>query len=394
MKDSLKFTIVMPTYNDADTIIFTLESIRKQEYKNWELIISNDGSTDNTREILKDYIEKNTLEDKVKYIEAENGDQNNAILRTLEYITGDYVYILHSDDLLNNDNLLKDANNYLIKNREYDAIIADAIIVNKNYELIDIKKTKKYSKKEYIMPLMLLWLGRNLYIDMAFFKKEVFVTKVKESYIKWNFPFWFDPEKYELLNVKKVDFPFFKYMVYEGNYINNEIGSLNVINGELRTAINLMKKYRIPLYKLQYLIFRTLNKLNIGYKLFYIVKETSDKEKYNIVKFIMNKRYSDEDIEKYLGLKNTLLFFKNYKKDGNKILNIPKIDDNEFIYYGKDIRKFNKDMLSNNISKTTLYILENMKDGFNKVVLENKEDEEKVKVILKFLYIDKFVDIE
>ena len=394
MKDSLKFTIVMPTYNDADTIIFTLESIRKQEYKNWELIISNDGSTDNTREILKDYIEKNALEDKVKYIEAENGDQNNAILRTLEYITGDYVYILHSDDLLNNDNLLKDANNYLIKNREYDAIIADAIIVNKNYELIDIKKTKKYSKKEYIMPLMLLWLGRNLYIDMAFFKKEVFVTKVKESYIKWNFPFWFDPEKYELLNVKKVDFPFFKYMVYEGNYINNEIGSLNVINGELRTAINLMKKYRIPLYKLQYLIFRTLNKLNIGYKPFYIVKETSDKEKYNIVKFIMNKRYSDKDIEKYLGLKNTLLFFKNYKKDGNKILNIPKIDDNEFIYYGKDIRRFNKDMLSNNISKTTLYILENMKDGFNKVVLENKEDEEKVKVILKFLYIDKFVDIE
>lgn len=394
MKDSLKFTIVMPTYNDADTIIFTLESIRKQEYKNWELIISNDGSTDNTREILKDYIEKNALEDKVKYIEDENGDQNNAILRTLEYITGDYVYILHSDDLLNNDNLLKDANNYLIKNREYDAIIADAIIVNKNYELIDIKKTKKYSKKEYIMPLMLLWLGRNLYIDMAFFKKEVFVTKAKESYIKWNFPFWFDPEKYELLNVKKVDFPFFKYMVYEGNYINNEIGSLNVINGELRTAINLMKKYRVPLYKLQYLIFRTLNKLNIGYKPFYIVKETSDKEKYNIVKFIMNKRYSDEDIEKYLGLKNTLLFFKNYKKDGNKILNIPKIDDNEFIYYGKDIRRFNKDMLSNNISKTTLYILENMKDGFNKVVLENKEDEEKVKVILKFLYIDKFVDIE
>lgn len=394
MKDSLKFTIVMPTYNDADTIIFTLESIRKQEYKNWELIISNDGSTDNTREILKDYIEKNALEDKVKYIEDENGDQNNAILRTLEYITGDYVYILHSDDLLNNDNLLKDANNYLIKNREYDAIIADAIIVNKNYELIDIKKTKKYSKKEYIMPLMLLWLGRNLYIDMAFFKKEVFVTKVKESYIKWNFPFWFDPEKYELLNVKKVDFPFFKYMVYEGNYINNEIGSLNVINGELRTAINLMKKYRVPLYKLQYLIFRTLNKFNIGYKPFYIVKETSDKEKYNIVKFIMNKRYSDEDIEKYLGLKNTLLFFKNYKKDGNKILNIPKIDDNEFIYYGKDIRRFNKDMLSNNISKTTLYILENMKDGFNKVVLENKEDEEKVKVILKFLYIDKFVDIE
>lgn len=394
MKDSLKFTIVMPTYNDADTIIFTLESIRKQEYKNWELIISNDGSTDNTREILKDYIEKNALEDKVKYIEDENGDQNNAILRTLEYITGDYVYILHSDDLLNNDNLLKDANNYLIKNREYDAIIADAIIVNKNYELIDIKKTKKYSKKEYIMPLMLLWLGRNLYIDMAFFKKEVFVTKVKESYIKWNFPFWFDPEKYELLNVKKVDFPFFKYMVYEGNYINNEIGSLNVINGELRTAINLMKKYRVPLYKLQYLIFRTLNKLNIGYKPFYIVKETSDKEKYNIVKFIINKRYSDEDIEKYLGLKNTLLFFKNYKKDGNKILNIPKIDDNEFIYYGKDIRRFNKDMLSNNISKTTLYILENMKDGFNKVVLENKEDEEKVKVILKFLYIDKFVDIE
>lgn len=394
MENNLKFTIVMPTYNDADTITYTLESIRKQEYNNWELIISNDGSKDNTKEVVQNYIKDNNLEEKIKYIEDKNGDQNNAILRTLKYITGDYVYILHSDDAFNNNNVLKDANEYLIKNKDYDAIIANATLIDKDYKVTGTQFTKEYINKEYIMPLMLLWLGRNLYIDFAFFKKEIFISKVKESYLKWNFPFWFDPEEYKMLNVKKVDFPFFRYMVHEGNYINNEVGALNVINGELRTAINLLKKYKLPFYKFQYLIFRALNKFKISYRPIYIKKESSDKEKYKIVKFIMNKKYSDEEIEKYIGLRNVLSFFKNYKKDKIKSINIPKIDENEFIYYGKDIRKFNIDMLSNNISKTTYFILDKMEDGFNTVILEDKSDKEKVKTILKFLYIDKFVEIK
>mgnify|MGYP000140454968 CR=1 FL=1 len=60
-------------------------------------------------------------------------------------------------------------------------------------------------------------------------------------------PYWLDlTQKSKCLNVKSMDFPMFRYRVFEGNYINNEMGKLNVINGELRTLTNLMKYFQSP----------------------------------------------------------------------------------------------------------------------------------------------------
>ena len=51
-------TVVVPTYNDAQYLQSAVDDILCQTYKNFELIIVNDGSTDNTSEILKEYSEK------------------------------------------------------------------------------------------------------------------------------------------------------------------------------------------------------------------------------------------------------------------------------------------------------------------------------------------------
>ena len=51
----------MPTYNDKDSIVETFDSVINQTYTNWELIIIDDGSTDNTEEVIKNYIEKHSL---------------------------------------------------------------------------------------------------------------------------------------------------------------------------------------------------------------------------------------------------------------------------------------------------------------------------------------------
>ena len=67
-----KVSILMPTYNDADTICETLDSICSQNYNNWELIIIDDGSSDNTKEVINTYIEKNNLNKKIKYVFQEN----------------------------------------------------------------------------------------------------------------------------------------------------------------------------------------------------------------------------------------------------------------------------------------------------------------------------------
>ena len=103
----MKISIVMPTYNDKNSIKETLDSVLRQTYTNWELIIINDGSIDDSENIIKSYIEKNNCSDKIKYNYQNNQDQLNAILNGIKYISGDYVYILHSDDLLPTDDFLK-----------------------------------------------------------------------------------------------------------------------------------------------------------------------------------------------------------------------------------------------------------------------------------------------
>ena len=50
-----KVSVLMPTYNSAKYIEFAIEDIIKQDYSNWELIIIDDGSKDNTKEILEKY---------------------------------------------------------------------------------------------------------------------------------------------------------------------------------------------------------------------------------------------------------------------------------------------------------------------------------------------------
>ena len=49
----MKISIIMPTYNDSSTIIDTIDSVANQSYNNWQLIIMNDGSTDNVEDVIK-----------------------------------------------------------------------------------------------------------------------------------------------------------------------------------------------------------------------------------------------------------------------------------------------------------------------------------------------------
>ena len=96
-------------------------------------------------------------------------------------------------------------------------------------------------------------------------KDGILIKEIYNSYLIWNMPFWANlSEKADMLDVKNVDFPMLKYRLHSGNYINNEIGKLNVINGELRTVTRLMEFYNIPMYKTQFYIYRIFNKLKLA----------------------------------------------------------------------------------------------------------------------------------
>ena len=62
----MKISIIMPTYNDSRTIIDTIDSVANQSYSNWQLIIMNDGSTDNVEDVIKQYRDNSVHKEKIE----------------------------------------------------------------------------------------------------------------------------------------------------------------------------------------------------------------------------------------------------------------------------------------------------------------------------------------
>jgi len=84
-------SIIIPTYNVARFIPSTLESVFAQTYQDFEVIVVNDGSTDNTKEVLKSY------ENQVKVIHQENQGRNPARMRGFQEAKGEFLLFLDSD---------------------------------------------------------------------------------------------------------------------------------------------------------------------------------------------------------------------------------------------------------------------------------------------------------
>ena len=185
--------------------------------------------------------------------------------------------------------------------------------INEEGNLTGEIKVYDYKNNKNIIPEVILNLGRNLYCDFGFCKKDVFIDKVYKNYLTWNGPFWLDVDSKEILNVKKLDFNFFKYRVFSGNYVNSDLGKLCVINGELRVLCNLLSSYYIPLFKVQYFIFKVFNKLKLR-NLFipiYFNRETSNKNKAKIIYFTLRKRFSSSWLKTTIILK--FLYFQTKK---------------------------------------------------------------------------------
>lgn len=107
MKNKL-VSILLPTYNQQQYIKNCIESALNQDYENIEIIIADDASTDNTKEIVSSYI-KNTP--KVKYFRNENnlGRVANYHKALYEYAKGDYILNVDGDDQLIDNTFISDA---------------------------------------------------------------------------------------------------------------------------------------------------------------------------------------------------------------------------------------------------------------------------------------------
>ena len=119
-----KVSIITPTYNCADYIKDAIRSVFDQTYQNYELIVIDDGSTDNTGEVIKPYL----CNDKLRYIRQENLGQAAARNRGLKKATGEYIAFLDADDIWEKSKLEKQLS--VVKKSQADVCYTAAKIVD------------------------------------------------------------------------------------------------------------------------------------------------------------------------------------------------------------------------------------------------------------------------
>ncbi len=144
MNNTPKISIIIPCYNVEQYVHKCIESVINQTYSNLELILINDGSTDNTNEVILKEVEKY---DNIIYIRNKNSGVSNARNTGISKATGDYIMFVDSDDYISK-NMVKNMYNLMIK---YKTDLAKCNIKLEYVAENIIKKQKPiYSKIKYV----------------------------------------------------------------------------------------------------------------------------------------------------------------------------------------------------------------------------------------------------
>lgn len=154
----VKVSVILPIYNVAPYLDEAFQSLLTQTLSDIEIIAVNDGSTDNSQELIDYYAAKDS---RILTLQQENQGLSGARNTALQHATGEYIYMMDSDDVLSNRDALKISYEYA-KRHNADFIFFDGVrFSDEDHHLIsDIRRThlvennKKYDG-EYLLNLML-----------------------------------------------------------------------------------------------------------------------------------------------------------------------------------------------------------------------------------------------
>jgi glycosyltransferase involved in cell wall biosynthesis len=154
------FSIIIPTYNRERIVNRAITSILSQTYPNYEIIVVDDGSTDNTEIIVK-----STKNPNVKYFKTENLGVAHARNYGIKQAEGEYIGFLDSDDLMEN-NHLKNAYDFILQKQNPE-------IVHLNFLWGEADKSITHKN---ILPKILpndIFKNCSLHVNCVFIKNEI-----------------------------------------------------------------------------------------------------------------------------------------------------------------------------------------------------------------------------
>ena len=139
-------SIVVPVYNHERYIVECLDSIILQTYNNIEIIICDDGSTDDSYKVVQDWVNNKNIA--VKLFSQENKGVCKTLNFLLSVAEGDYIAICASDDTLTPKSI-EDRVEFLNSSSEFEAVIGDAGLMGTHSETIASSAMKSLYKADY-----------------------------------------------------------------------------------------------------------------------------------------------------------------------------------------------------------------------------------------------------
>ncbi len=192
-----RVSVIIPTFNRKDFLKEAIDSVLSQTYKNFELIVVDDGSTDGTGEMISKYYPQ------IRYFYQKNKGPSAARNKGIKEAKGEYISFLDSDDLWLKEKLKKQID-FFDKNPEYKICYTDEIWIRNGKRVNPKKKHRKYCGWifERTLPLCIVSpssviIHRNVFENVGLFDEEFFVC---EDYDLWlrissKYPIYFLEEK-------------------------------------------------------------------------------------------------------------------------------------------------------------------------------------------------------
>lgn len=170
----MQFSIITPSLNQSQFIEETLKSVASQTYKNYEHIIIDGGSTDNTIKILKKY--KKIYPDKITWISEKDKGQTEAINKGFKMAKGEILAYLNSDDIYAKDTL-KIVADFFKKNPQAKIFYGKGGFIDENGNFLGYYKTQSPTLenlfKECVISQPSVFMKRELYEEIGSFDESL-----------------------------------------------------------------------------------------------------------------------------------------------------------------------------------------------------------------------------
>ena len=345
-KKQVKISVLIPAYNSAKTIVEALESIKNQTYQNWEIILINDGSQDETETILRRYLGNTKLP--LKYTKQTHHNYFKAIRHGLKYASGEIIFVLDADKILFNQNVFYRAVSTIL-GEKCDGMFVGIRAMYQRLKDGKFHLVRPYYRNEVSLIKTALGLGTNIYTNYAFWRREIFETSVYENYLINGMPAWYNAENNLGLRVVNGNFVGLKYRVSKKVNLGdnplkqNNSKTLFELSTNLRTLHHIVSRINVPAYSTQATLYNLINRLHIAslYPSIFKQGQTSLKE----ITPLVVKNIKDSELDNVY-LKTIVDFSNNFDPQKTAKIVIPK---GTKIYWGTEFDEF-----SNKLSKNML----------------------------------------